>query len=530
MMRSRISIILLSLICMGTAVVSCFSCTPEAKQPDIPAPDNQDTEDPGKQEEPTEPQPGTYKFVASPLKGTWSAGDRIYVHGNIGTQTEVITLSASDISADGRTAAATVGAEALTSPAEPDGFYAAWPAEAVYQYKGILKTKTTYESCERLLTQAYLKDDTFEFIDVSSLLTFSVDGDYDNWAICSADKAPVCITRFECEYNSASKKFNHKQNDGYPYRYGSLVSGKAEVWFPGDFSFAKGYSIYLGKGDSWTAIYTDTGNMKLSAGEKKDLGNISALLSSYSGLPPKMPRMGAETKYKVTFNELSGICLSENKDFLWGVGDDGELARISFEGEVLWSKYIGGDAEDISLNRDTKDLLIGLEPDGIGVVKGPEYNTKVSTLFNIPAAKNYGNAGIEGCNYYKDGLVFLGAQSNSHIFLCDLETKAVLWEAKLYDKNRVSEIAGFSYDPLTGWLWIIDSEARKVFVFDIDHSVADGKYSVTMDYLGAYPVGGSNPESVCVDHEHSCIWVGDDYGNPSYLYRYEFSGLDDFNK
>ena len=76
----------------------------------------------------------------------------------------------------------------------------------------------------------------------------------------------------------------------------------------------------------------------------------------------------------------------------------------------------------------------------------------------------------------------------------------------------------------------IDYEAKKVFVFDIDHSVTDGKYSVTMDYLGAYPVGGSNPESVCIDRVHSCMWVGDDYGDTSYLYRYDFTGFDDFDK
>ena len=51
-----------------------------------------------------------------------------------------------------------------------------------------------------------------------------------------------------------------------------------------------------------------------------------------------------------------------------------------------------------------------------------------------------------------------------------------------------------------------------------------------MDYLGAYPVAGSNPESVCVDQINKCIWVGDDYGETSYLYRYEFPDLANFNK
>ena len=527
-MKFRFSLLPLSLILMGAAVISCFSCTPvNNNQEELPPPSEQEEEKPETPEEPQGPQPGSYKFVASPMQGSWKAGDKIYVHGNIGSQTQTVVLAAEDISSDGKTASAKLESTVTESYYDPDGLYAAWPEEAVYQYKGVLKTKTTFQDCEVLLTQAYLKDDTFTFIDVSSQLSFSVSGDYDSWAICSTGRDPICITRFESEYSSENKKFNYKSNDGYPYRYGSLNSGKAEIWFPGDFSIAGGFEIFFGKGDSWTGVYTSTASLSLTAGQKKDLGAI--MPEPYSGHAPKMPRMGEETKYKVSFNELSGICLSEEEDFLWGVGDDGDLAKLDFEGNVLYKFHIGGDAEDVSLNPDTKDLLIGLEPDGIGVVKAPNYNARATTLMNIPAAKNYGNAGVEGCNYYKDGLAFAGAQSNSHIFLCDLESKKVVWSAMLYDKNRVSEIAGFSYDPLTGWLWIIDSEAKKVFVFAVDHTVTDGNYSVSMDYLGAYPVGGSNPESVCVDHAHSCMWVGDDYGETSYLYRYEMEGLDDFN-
>ena len=467
--------------------------------------------------------------MASPLKGTWKAGDQIYVHGNLGTESTIITLAAADISGDGKTASAQLDQEVLRSPADPDGFFAAWPAEAVYLFKGVLKVKTTYSDCEGLLTQAYLTDDTFTFVDVSSQISFTVDGDYDNWAICSNDRDGICITRFESEYSSAGKKFNYKQNDGYPFRYGSLTSGSGEIWFPGDFGFAKGFTLYFGKGDSWTATYTAAAEQKLTAGQPLELGNITASLEPYNGLPPRMPRQGESTKYKVEFNELSGICLSEDGEFIWGAGDNGDLAKLSLEGAVLSEFHCGGDAEDVTINPVTHDLLIGLEPDGIGVIKAPDFNTRVSTLFSLSACKNYGNAGIEGLTYYKDGMVFAGAQSNSHLFLCDLATKAVLWEAKLYDKNRVSEVAGLSYDPQTGWLWIVDSEAKKVFVFAVDHTIdGEGKYSVSMDYLGAYPVAGVNPESVCVDQVHQCVWIGDDADYPSYLFRYDFSGLSDY--
>lgn len=538
-MKRRTSLILLSLCFLSAAVISCYSCTPgNNPQQDVTEPEDNGKKDPDDGEnkddptvEPTGPQAGTYNFVASALQGTWKEGDKIYVHGNIGTQVQVVTLSASDISNDGKTATAVLSEECVQSPADPDGLYAAWPADAVYAYKGILKTKTTFLDCEDLLTVAYLEDDTFTFADISSLISFSIDGDYDRYAIASNSRDGICITRFEAQYSSAAKTLTPKQNSGYPFRYGSITPGNpVRICFPGDFSFPQGYTIYLGKGDDWTASYSVDGAVVLTAGKVLDLGNISATAVPYSGMPPKMPVMGEEVRYSVSFNELSGVCLSEDGEFLWGVGDDGDLAKLDFEGKVLYKFHIGGDSEDVSVNPETHDLLIGLEPDGVGVVKGPDFNTRATTLFNIPAAKNYGNAGVEGCTYFKDGLVFAGAQSNSHLFLCSLETKTVLWDAKLYDRNRVSEIAGFSYDPKTGWLWIIDSEAKKVFVFDVDYTVNDGKYSVSMDYLGAYPVSGSNPESVCIDRVHSCMWVGDDYGDTSYLYRYDFTGFEDFDK
>ena len=44
------------------------------------------------------------------------------------------------------------------------------------------------------------------------------------------------------------------------------------------------------------------------------------------------------TKYTVNFNEFSGLCLSEDKSFLWTIDDNGKLGRIDITnniGEVL---------------------------------------------------------------------------------------------------------------------------------------------------------------------------------------------------
>ena len=519
-MKRFTSILLLAALAFSFTAWSCEQDPePEQNNEEQQKPEENNNGQNGNTETPTGPQPGTYKFVASPLKGTWKAGDQIYVHGNLGTEAKVYTLSAGDISSDGKTATAKLDEVVTNSPYDPDGLYAAWPGESVYLFKGVLKSKTTYLECDGLLTQACLKDDTFSFIDVSSLISFTVSGDYNNWAICSNDRDGICITKFEVEYSSDKKVFNYKQNDGYPFRYGNIESGATKIWFPGDFTFPEGYTLYLGRNDSWTASYSVGEAVTLTSGQTLDLGDITSKIEAYNGLPPRMPRQGAETKYKVQFNELSGICLSADGDFIWGVGDDGELAKISFEGAIIESHYVSGDTEAISRNPETGDLLIGLEPDGVGVIKAPGFTGNVKSLFKIAKAKNYGNAGIEGLTYYKDGMIYVGTQTDSRLFCVELATGNVLWDKAMYNKKLVSEIADLCYDPLTDWLWIMDSENKKVFVYTGD--------SETL--LGAYPVSGSNPESVFVDHIHSCIWVGDDYGEPSYLYRYDFTGLDDFN-
>ena len=510
-MKYSLNIKLIAALAITLTMAACASCSQE------PTGDTTEGNEKPEQKEPDEEglKPGSFKFVASPLKGEWKAGDKIYVHGSLGSWAQTVTLETKDISADGKTATAYLG-DVTERTVEPDLLYAAWPEESVKHGNGKIGAKTSFSECDRLLTAAYLKDDTFSFIDVSSSLTFSVSGDFDSYAIAAKDRNGIVVTNFEVEYTSKSKNFTQKQNTGYPFRYGTLKSGEeVQIWMPGNMTFKGGISIYFGKDGKWPAIYTTSEDLTLQPGKNTDLGTVATTF--YDGPDPKMPQKGNVTKYTVKFNELSGICLSEGKDFLWAVGDDGDLAKLSFEGDVLYTFHIGGDSEAVSLHPETGDLLIGLEPDGVGIVKGPDFNTRASTLFSIAAAKNYGNAGIEGLTYYKDGKVYAGAQSNSAIFLCDLETKSVVWQKNIYNKDLVSEIADLFYDPLTDWLWIIDSEAKKIFVFD-------GEVN---NLLGAYPIDGDNPESVCVDHIHSCVWVGDDYGSTSYLYRYDFTGLDD---
>lgn len=513
-MKKRFVFAAIAIVTLIT-VQCCVSCT----QQDVPEEKEEEKVTPVVPEGNPKPEPGKYSFVASPLKGVWEPGDKIYVHGSYGPSAQIITLKASDISADGKTATAELS-DVTKLVAYPDWLYAEWPADAVEDEDGLMESSTSFKELDSHICVSYLKDGKFTFADASACITFTVNGDFDKFAIAGGQRPGIRTISFSTDFNSRDEAITRAKVDGYPFRYGEVTPGTpVKLWFQGGFIFRKGFSIILGNGDQWPMVYTVSEDLKLKAGQVLELGDITSALVPYEGLEPKMPEMGQMHKYKVEVNELSGICLSEDGSFLWGIGDGGDLISMDFEGNVQSSVYVGGDSEGVTIDARTGNLLIALEPSSVGLVEAPDFNNRVKTIFKLADAKNYGNAGMEGITYYKDGLVYCGTQTSSELYLCNIDTGEVIWKKGLrVMHNVITEIADLYYDPLTDWLWVIDSEAHRFFALTGDAETMLGAYYV--------PVVG-NAESICVDHERSCVWVGDDYGDPSYLYRYDFTGLDD---
>lgn len=540
MKKTKFALLIIALAALAQPF--CVSCNKTPKDPQ-----EKPEEKPEPKPEPKGPQPGTYTFTVSPLKGKWEVGDKIYVHGNYGPAAQTITLAASDISEDGRTASAKL--DGVTEyPCTPDALYAAWPGEAVNPGDGLMTPTTEFSSFDSLLSVAYLSGTSFSFIDASSLFTFKAPG-YTEFALAGNQRPGIRVTTFEASHSSFDTDFTGRKNDGYPYLYGTVSDdGTGSLWIPGTITLKKGYTLYLGKGGAWSACYTVSEDTKLKVGTVTDLGDISASLIEYDGPAPKMPEMKGYQRFDVKLTELSGLCLSADGTFLWGVGDGSELAKISFTGEVqnkvsLGNKYKDKegrdrsrslDSEGLTLNYDTGDLLIAGEAQHVFCIPADELPTVFDQsskdckhLFDIKEANGYGNAGMEGIAYYKNGLVYCGTQTGSDLFCCDLNATVdadrytpVVWKKRLVEKHpTISEIGGLCYDPLTDWLWVTDSEARRITAL-----TGDGEH-----ILGAYSVKAvGNAESIFVDHEHGCIWVGSDNDNSvSYLFRFDFDGLDD---
>lgn len=472
---------------------------------------------------------GTYTFTVSALKKQWVAGDKIYVHGSYGPEAKVITLEATNISADGKTASANL--DSVTEfPLKPDGLYAAWPAECIEASEGMQEPTLQFSEVTTLLNVAYLQGKNFAFVDVSSGLTFKADG-FARFALAGKQRPGIRFTGFEPKYMSGLSDFSSRKSDGYPFIYGSFTDGAASLWFPGTVSFKQGLTIYLSPdGEKWTHAYTIPSDVKLKEGEIKDLGDITSSVEAYSGLDPKMPEIGKATKYSVAIGDLSGLCLSKDKDFIWAAGNSGSLGKIAFDGTISDVHSIGGDDEGITLDPETGILYIAQEPYVVASIEpGSDfsYEGKAKAKFKIYEAHDYSNSGMEGITYYKDGLIYCGMQTGAELYLCDLNAPVneklhttIVWVKSLSKLHpQIREVGGLFYDELTDWLWVTDSESRKLFALSGDAEQMLGSYSVKQ-------IG--NAESICVDHAHSCIWVGHDPdGNPSSLYKIEFTGLDD---
>lgn len=481
------------------------------------------------------PEPGTYTFTASSLKEKWEAGDQIYIQGSYGPAAQVITLSGSQISPDGKTATAELTGDIFKYLSDPDPLYAVWPADAAQKETNLTGKVINFTKTNALLTQAYLKGNDFSFTDITSFISFSVSGGYDRFIITGKQRPGLRFSSYKNECSSDKPKPSKPKDDGYPFREEPVSSGLTTIFFPGGITFTGGFTIYLGTGDNWTASFTYSDNANLNAGKKLELGDITSKLQPYDGGKPHMPEIkGSYTSFAVSFNELSGLCLDQSGDLLWALGDSGEICQISLDGKLLHKATLRTttgssiDSEGLSVNYDTGDFLIGGEPNvvcripasSIANIFAESRFSGVESLFSISDAKSFGNSGAEGCTYYKDGLVYIGTQTGSYLYCCNLETGEVLWRKGLREMHTViTEIAGLCYDPLTDWLWVVDSESHKFFALSGD---AEHLY-------GAYLLGTkSNEESICVDHKHSCVWIGDDYGSTSYVYKYEMSGLDDF--
>ena len=241
----------------------------------------------------------------------------------------------------------------------------------------------------------------------------------------------------------------------------------------------------------------------------------------------KLPVMGKVTTVKLPgIEQLSGLCLSKDGDFLWGVGDKGYLFKINFDYTYEQVFYHDTDMEGVTMDPATGNMYMGIEPKRVYRL-APPYTTK-TTLFDIEEAASMGNSGVEGIAWYK-GDLYIGTQTGATLFQYTVDGQKIMKKSLREVTPNISEIADLCYDPVSDYLWVIDSNSNKSRPEYLPYTVFLFNGAATK-LLATYYVGDFanwNPESICVDRAHNCIWIADDCdeGNPSKLHKVEFTNL-----
>ena len=111
--------------------------------------------------------------------------------------------------------------------------------------------------------------------------------------------------------------------------------------------------------------------------------------------------------------------------------------------------------------------------------------------------------------YYKDDILLVGSQQDANLWQYRKDGTMI---SKISLSSFASEIAGLCYEPQEDLLWVADSKKAMIFICTVEGEL-----------LASYPVPFiDNAESVCVDRERNCIWVGSDE-DATRLYKIDFS-------
>ena len=329
--------------------------------------------------------------------------------------------------------------------------------------------------------------------------------------------------------------------EGWQYASGKAFAiGNPKVWFPyTGYIDATGYYVSAGSETKIWNSHMDSANNQgygifvngesstrssqkaAQGGTVRCISLNQAEFTNEAGMPVmgSYKRIVFETSQVV---ELSGLHLSKDKDFLWGVGDEGYLYKFTnIDGDVSaitpstqWTH--DADMEGVTMDPATGDLYLAIEPRKVYYIAAPTYNT-YKTVIEVEEAANMGNSGMEGIAWHK-GDLYLGAQSGATLWKYSKSgtTWSKVWKKQLGQiAPGITEVGDLFYDETTDLLWVSDSEAFKLFVFDGDVTKLKAIYDIK--FIG-------NPESVCVDHARNCVWMADD-GSTSKIYKISFTGL-----
>ena len=254
--------------------------------------------------------PGSRVSISDAGKNTWEPGDQILVHGKeTGSgKSATVTLKASDISADGRTATITFSG-VTPYPRKEKGYtsdlYAGYPASAIplgekcYYY-------TNFNSTTIPMMAAYNEGDRFVFYNLCGVISFKVSGDFDTCEFSGNSGETVGYNYF--------RTYLVQQTTGKPrldYSYSNESDGGTSgplttitfpvtadgstvnyVGMPLGANFSGGFTFKFKKNGSVVKVAKTTSSANVARNKLLPLGDITAKLTDPGDEPGTEPYTG----------------------------------------------------------------------------------------------------------------------------------------------------------------------------------------------------------------------------------------------
>lgn len=227
-------------------------------------------------------------------KTTWEVGDQILVHGEYTGEGKsvTVTLTADDISADGKTA--TISVEGVTPYERLDKFastiYAGYPASLVkdnehcYYY-------TNFTGTNKPLMAAYNDGDVLVFYNLTGIITFKVTGDFDKFVLVGNNNETVGYSYYrtylaknlDSAETPARLDFNYANDGGtsggYKEYESELGTGTNYVYLANGVDFTGGFTIKFFKGDELKKVAKTETAVNVARNKILELGDITEKLA-----------------------------------------------------------------------------------------------------------------------------------------------------------------------------------------------------------------------------------------------------------
>lgn len=260
------------MICTGVLLAACNGGKQDPVDPVDPQP---------------EPQTMELTFVVPEMpvdapagfKTAWEAGDQIVIHGEYAASQVTVTLEAGDISADGKSATKTVSG---LYPYEREDcestLYASYPAAAVNNLKHCF-FYSGFNPVNQQLMAACNNGTTFQFENLSSIVTFVVEGDFDAVGFTARNDIRIGGDRYQVKITDDEVNLRqYLENASTTVISSDLVADGKTVnvmYIHGGLALEAGYILSFYKDGKATKSTKDKNQMTLKTGEMLTLGDVT---------------------------------------------------------------------------------------------------------------------------------------------------------------------------------------------------------------------------------------------------------------